>query len=189
MPFEHSDKPRVTPIYEPEPEVAELLGKTLGEVSDVPLAIFRTMAHHPRLLKRFNLLGGFFLGRGELPARERELAILRTAWRSQAVYEWAQHVLIGRRAGITDEEISRIAQTEIAAEWTAPDRTLLKAADELLDQADISDATWSELGEHWNEAERIELVMLIGFYRMVAGFLNATGVQREDHLPGWPTGA
>jgi 4-carboxymuconolactone decarboxylase len=187
MPFEHSDNPRVTPIYEPEPEVAELLDKTRGEVSDVPLAIFRTMAHHPRLLKRFNLLGGFFLGRGELPARERELAILRTAWRSQAVYEWAQHVVIGRRAGITDEEITRIAQTEIAAEWSDDDRTLMKATDELLDGVDISDAVWAALGERWNETERIELVMLIGFYRMVAGFLNATGVQPEEHLPGWPT--
>jgi alkylhydroperoxidase family enzyme len=187
MPFDHSSDPRVPPINDPEPEVAELLEKTLGDLSDVPLAIFRTMAHHPRLLKRFNLLGGFFLGRGELPARERELAILRTAWRSRAIYEWAQHVLIGRRAGLTDDEISRVARDEITDEWATGDQVLLRAADELLDQVDISDDTWAALGERWSEAERIELVALIGFYRMVAGFLNTTGVQREEHLPGWPS--
>jgi 4-carboxymuconolactone decarboxylase len=189
MPYSHSGDPRVAPVENPEPEVADQLAKTLGDDRGVPLAIFRTMARHPRLMKRFNVLGGFFLTRGELPARERELVVLHTAWRSGCVYEWAQHVLIGGRSGLTGDEIERVARPELDGEWSAADALLRTAADEVLDHADLSDATWAALAERWTEAQCIELVLLVGFYRMTAGFLNATGVQPDDDLPGWPAGA
>ena len=186
MPYAHDADPRVAPVQDPEPEVADMLAKTMGDERGVPLAIFRTMARHPRLMKRFNVLGGFFLTRGELPARERELVVLHTAWRSGCLYEWAQHVLIGGRSGLTDDEIARVADPERPGGWSAQDEVLLRAADEVLAEADLSDATWSELGARWSDEQRIELVMLVGFYRMTAGFLNATGVMKDDDLPGWP---
>lgn len=189
MTFRHADDPRVTPVVDPEPDVADQLAKTLGDDRGVPLAIFRTMARHPRLMKRFNVLGGFFLTRGELPARERELVVLHTAWRSGCVYEWAQHVLIGGRSGLTPDEIERVARPDRAGEWSSADAALLRAADEVLEHADLSDTTWDGLGERFDHAQRVELVMLVGFYRMTAGFLNATGVQPDDGLPGWPAGA
>ncbi|MBN9111768.1 MAG: carboxymuconolactone decarboxylase family protein [Pseudonocardia sp.] len=187
MPFAHAADPRVTPVADPDPEVAEMLAKTMGDDRGVPLAIFRTMARHPRLMKRFNVLGGFFLTRGELPARERELVVLRTAWRCGCVYEWAQHVLIGGRSGLTDEEIARVAGD--SEEWSPRDRTLLRAADEVLDTVDVSDATWADLGDDWTDVQRVELVVLVGFYRMAAGFLNATGVVKDADLPDWPAGS
>lgn len=189
MTFRHADDPRVTPVVDPEPDVADQLAKTLGDDRGVPLAIFRTMARHPRLMKRFNVLGGFFLTRGELPARERELVVLHTAWRSGCVYEWAQHVLIGGRSGLTPDEIERVARPDRAGEWSSADAALLRAADEVLEHADLSDTTWDGLGERFDDVQRVELVMLVGFYRMTAGFLNATGVQPDDGLPGWPAGA
>src|SRR5262249_38132885 len=91
-------EPRIAPLTDPTPEVKELLDKTKIREGPV-LNIFATMAHHPRLLKRLNVLGGLFLGRGLLPARERELVILRTAWRTGCVYEFGQHTLLGRREG------------------------------------------------------------------------------------------
>ncbi|MCE3550990.1 carboxymuconolactone decarboxylase family protein [Pseudonocardia sp. RS11V-5] len=187
MPFPHAADPRVAPVEDPAPDVADMLAKTLGDDRGVPLVIFRTMARHPRMMKRFNVLGGFFLTRGELPARERELVVLRVAWRSGCEYEWAQHVLIGRRAGLTDAEIARVA--EPGAPWSAADAALLRAADEVLDHTDLSDATWAELAGRFTETQLVELVVLVGFYRMAAGFLNATGVQKEADLPGWPAGA
>jgi len=189
MPYAHDADPRVAPVEDPGPEVAELLAKTMGDERGVPLAIFRTMARHPRLMKRFNVLGGFFLTRGELPARERELVVLHTARRSGCLYEWAQHVIIGGRSGLTDDEIARVADPSRAGEWAAPDVALLRAADEVLAEADLTDATWTELGGRWSDEQRIELVMLVGFYRMTAGFLNATGVVKDDDLPGWPVPA
>ncbi|GAA4910987.1 alkylhydroperoxidase family enzyme [Actinomycetospora succinea] len=186
MPYPHADDPRVRPVEDPEPEVAEMLAKTMGDGRGQPLAIFRTMARHPRLMKRFNVLGGFFLTRGELPARERELVVLHTARRSGCLYEWAQHVIIGGRSGLTDDEIARVATPDRRGEWSPQDEVLLRAADEVLAEADLTDTTWAELGARWTDEQRIELVMLVGFYRMTAGFLNATGVEKDDDLPGWP---
>lgn len=184
MPFAHESAPRVTPVENAGPEVAELLAKTMSGDDGRPLAIFRTMARHPRMMKRFNVLGGFFLGRGELPARDRELVILYTAWRSGCEYEWAQHVLIGRKAGLTEDEIGRVVRP--GAEWPEREALLFRATDEILERADLSDATWAGLAAHFDEKQLVELVTLVGFYRMTAGFLNATGVQKEAELPGWP---
>ncbi|GAA4543460.1 carboxymuconolactone decarboxylase family protein [Pseudonocardia xishanensis] len=183
MPLPHSSDPRVAPVEDPEPEVADLLAKTMSDDDGVPLSIFRTMARHPRMMKRFNVLGGFFLTRGDLPARERELCILRTAYRSGSEYEWAQHVLIGRDAGLTDDEIERVA---LGGDWPEADAALLRLTDEVLDHTDVSDTTWWELAEHYTDAQLCELVLLVGFYRMTAGFLNAAGVVKEDSLPSWP---
>lgn len=186
MPFPHMSAPRIAPVDEPEPDVAELLSKTMSDDNGVPLAIFRTMARHPRMMKRFNVLGGFFLTRGQLPARERELCILRTAWRTGCEYEWAQHVLIGRHAGLTDEEIERVVNGAESGCWSEPDAVLLRMTDEVMDHVDVSDETWDELAANFSDAQLIELVTLVGFYRMTAGFLNATGVRKETELPGWP---
>lgn len=188
MVFSHATTPRVQPVDDPSPEVAQQLSQTLGDDTGTPLTIFRTLAQHPRLLKRFNVLGGFFLTRGTLPARDREIAVLRTAWRCACAYEWGQHVLIGRDAGLSDTDIAAIAGPDRGQHL--PDAgALLRAVDELLDHDDLSDASWQALTEHRPTDQVLELVVLVGFYRMTAGFLNTTGVQPEPHLPGWPTAA
>lgn len=166
------DEPRIAPID--------------GEVEGVPnLNIFRTMVRHPKLADRFNRFGGYFLYKSTLPAREREVVILRTGWRSEAVYEFGQHTVIGRNAGMTDEEIARLA-TEGTDGWAEGDRDLIDLVDELCATNDVSDGTWARLTARWDEADMIELVLLAGFYRLVSGFLNALRVQLEPGTPGWP---
>lgn len=182
-PLPHTE--RLAPLTDWGDEVGQTLSQTLDDPSGEPLAIFRTLARHPRLLKRFNVLGGMFLAKGELPARERELVILRTAWRTNAEYEWAQHAVIGARVGLTDDEIANIGAIDAPA-WSEDDRQLMTFTDELLAICDVGEARWSAQRARWSDAQLIELVMLIGFYRMVAGFLNTMGVQREPGLAGWP---
>jgi alkylhydroperoxidase family enzyme len=182
---QQGSRPRIPPVEEPDEATSKTLAQTLVSTSDRPLAIFRTLAHHPRLLKRFNVLGGLFMAHGELPARERELVVLRVAWRSHAEYEWSQHVIIARQAGIDDVTIAAVAD-EGSALWTRAERDLFGFVDELLDTADVGDAMWDAQRERWTDAQLIELVMLVGFYRMAAGFLNVLGVQPEARLPGWP---
>jgi 4-carboxymuconolactone decarboxylase len=179
-------EPRVPPLTDPEPEVAEILDKT-KIAPGPPLNIFATLAHHPRLLKRFNVLGGLFLGRGLLPARERELVILRTGWRTRCEYEFGQHVTIGRRAGLSDDEIRCLTEPGLAG-WPPADAALIRLADEIHESRDVSDDLWRALSERWSHAELLERVTLAGFYGMVAGFLNAARVQLEPGTPGWPSG-
>jgi 4-carboxymuconolactone decarboxylase len=182
------DGPRIPPVRNPDPEVAATLAKTLADPHGYPLNIFATLAHHPRLLKRFNVLAGLFLAHGELAPREREMAVLRTAWKTGSEYEWGQHTAIGARAGVTESEMLAMTQPVDPDVWSERDACLLRFTDELLDRVDVSEETWSAAQRHWSEAELIELTMLVGFYRMVAGFLTTVRVQREADIPGWPSG-
>lgn len=182
------DSARIEPAFAPYGDAAESLAKT-GFTSENGslLNIFTTLAHHPRLLRRFNALGGLYVTHGLLPARLRELVILRTAWRTSCEYEWGQHVIIGRNVGLSDEEIVRVTHSTDSTDlWSPADSLVLNIADELLDSVDVNEGTWGVAISMWSDAELLELVTLVGFYRMTAGLLNAVRVQREDALPGWP---
>jgi alkylhydroperoxidase family enzyme len=119
-----------------------------------------------------------------LPAREREIVILRTGWRTRCEYEFGQHVLIGRRAGLSDDEIGRVTVDD--AGWPPGDALLIRLADEIHDTRDVSDELWEGLSARWDDAALLELVALAGFYGMVAGLLNAARVRRDPGVPGWP---
>ena len=153
-----------------------------------PLNIFRTLAHHPLLLKRYIALGGVFLRFGLLPARERELVILRTAWRTGSVYEFGQHTRLGQTAGVTPAEVIRLARPGVDG-WSAGDAALLAMVEDLHRSDRVSDPTWEALAARWSDAELVELLALAGFYRMTAGFLNSAGVEPEEGVPGWPEGS
>src|ERR1700755_3383800 len=120
-------EPRISPLPPDawDDETRALLGNS------PPLNIFATLAHHPKLMKRWMVFGNHVLAKSTLPARDRELLILRTGWNCRAPYEWGQHVAIARTLGVTDDEISRIAAGPDAAGWDPFDACLLRAADEL----------------------------------------------------------
>jgi 4-carboxymuconolactone decarboxylase len=176
------EKPRVTPLSDDQidPETRERLGK--GPI----LNIFRTLAHHPGLMKRWLVFGTHVLGKSTLSARERELVILRIGWLCRAGYEWGQHVEIGKASGLSEEEIARIPKGEGAAGWSASDRALLRATDELHSDAFISDATWAELARALDTQQLMDLVFTVGQYNMVSMALNSFGVQPEPGLAALP---
>lgn len=172
--------PRISPIADPEPEVEELLRKTVVR-NGRPLNIFATLAHHPLLLKRYNALGGAFLRFGEVPARDRELIILRVAWRSNSRYEFAQHAVMGRNAGILEDELERVTEESLDA-WSNDDRKLLSMVDEACRQGWMGESTWATLATAWSQKQLLELLALVGFYRMTALVLNSVAVEIEPEL-------
>ena len=150
------------------------------------LNIFGTLARNPALYKAFLSLGGHLLTAGELPAREREIVILRTGCRSESEYEFAQHRAIGREAGLTDTEIEWLAGD---GAWSQDDAALVAMVDELVDDNMVSEETWQRLTRRWSETQLLELLVLCGFYRLVSGLLNSIGVAIEPGTPGWPATA
>ena len=178
-------EPRIEPIIEFDAELAEILGTALTR-GGKPLNIFGTLGHHPKLLKRFNLLGGFLLNKGLIPPRERELVILRVGANARAEYEFGQHTVIGLDCGITQDEIDALVRSPETHGWSHSDRALIALADDLHADDCVSDSTWAELADEWSEAQLAELLVVAGFYRLVSGFLNSTGVQLDDGVPGFP---
>jgi alkylhydroperoxidase family enzyme len=169
----------VRPILEAEPNT--LTGR-LGDNN-----IFATLARHPGLFKAWLPFGGFLLGGGVLPARERELLILRTGFNCGSPYEWGQHVRISEEGlGMPREEVLRVAEGPDAEGWSEADAALLRAADELHADAKIGDATWAALARTYDERGLIEIAMLVGHYHLVAFALNSLGVELDEGLEGLP---
>jgi alkylhydroperoxidase family enzyme len=102
------------------------------------------------------------------------------------VYEFGQHTVIGRDAGLTDAEIASLATTRATGPWSRDDQALIALADEICADDCVGEATFDALRRRWKDAEIVELVALAGFYRMVSGLLNTLGVEPEPGLPGWP---
>ena len=176
--------PRITPLptAERSPSAQALLDGITVAGSEAN--VFTTLIRAEGLSRRWLPFGGRLLN-GKLPARERELLILRTGWNCASEYEWAQHVVIGRDAGLTDDEILRVRRGP-GDGWSRLDSTLLQAADELHQDWCIADPTWAVLADVYTTEQLIELPMLVGHYQMIAMTLNSLGVQLDPGLRGFP---
>lgn len=173
-------QPRIPPLPQSEwnSDVQEMMAtlKRDGQVFN----IFSTLARHPALLRRWLVFGNHVLGKSTLPARERELAILRTGWLCRADYEWGHHVAIGREAGLSSDEIKRVTRGASDPGWPPWEAALLQAVDELLADSLISDATWKSLTQRYDEQQLMDLIFAVGQYKLVCMALNSLGVQLEE---------
>lgn len=177
-----TDRPRIAPL--PPDERDERTRATLAEMGldGSDMALFTTLARHPRLLRRWGALGGLLLFRGTLPGRDREVLILRTAVNTGADYEWGHHVELARGEGIGDDTILALASGDLAALDPA-DALLAEAADELHHDSVLSDATWARLVDRFDDQQLIELCMVVGQYHLVAFTIRSLGIQREAGYP------
>ena len=127
-----------------------------------------------------------FVGNYNIPLRDKELIILRTAWLSRGDYIWGRHNLVGQGAGLTPEQIGRITVGPGASEWDDFDRALLTAADELHTSRFISRSTWDALDERYTEEQLREVVLIIGNYTQLAMFQNTLGALLPPDVEGLP---
>lgn len=149
------------------------------------LNITKTLVRHPKLLKRWNVFAGHVLVKSSLPPRERELAILRVGWLCRAEYEWAQHVVIGRRCGLGDDEIERIKAGPATPGWSPHEAAVLRATDELHRDAFVRNETWEALAAVWSEEQLLDFLFAVGQYHLVSMALNSLGVQLDPGLEGF----
>lgn len=177
------------PVRLREPRIAPLPEANWGEVErsillpeggrQLRLNIFTTLVRHPGLIAAWGPFGRYALEQSELPAKEREILILRIGWLCQSGYEWGQHVRIGLLTGLTTEEVHRIAEGPEAEGWSDFERTLLRAADELHYEAVLSDESWDGLREQYTLEQTLDAILTVGEYKLVCMALNSLGVQLD----------
>jgi alkylhydroperoxidase family enzyme len=114
--------------------------------------------------------------------RQRELLVLRVAAVRQADYEWAQHVVLARDAGLDDDEIARIADGPDAPGWAPLDAAMLRAVDELVADATITDPTWDTLAGELDEQQLMDLIFTVGAYDVLAMAFRSFGVELDADL-------
>ncbi len=170
--------PRIAPLQNAELDAEQQ--EIVAPMGDRVLNIFRTMIQAPKAAKGFLAWGNYVLSKkNDLPAREREIVILRIGFLCKAGYEWTQHVPIGQRAGLTDDEVARIKLGADAPGWSAADQALLRASDELHHDQFITSDTWAALKAHFTDKQCMDVVFTAGQYTQVSMILNTFGVQLD----------
>ena len=146
-----------------------------------------TLLHVPELVETIEPLLKFLSQESSLEPRHRALLLLRTAWVTQNQYFWAQFASVAREAGLTDDELRRIASGPTADGWSGFEATLLGLADELYRNSSVTDATWTTLGIRYNLLQMVEAVMYVNQFTLLSMMFNAMGVQPDvwstDRLP------
>jgi alkylhydroperoxidase family enzyme len=149
------------------------------------LNILGTLAQHPELTRAYHTFNGHVLFGSTLEPRERELLVLRVGALRQAEYEWVQHKVMGADAGLTPDEIDRVTEGPDAEGWSPLDGALVRAVDELVRDARISDATWAVLAEAFDTRQLMDLIFTVGAYDLLAMMLRSLGVELDADLEPW----
>lgn len=152
---------------------AAIAGRVTGTE---PPAVFLTLGRNRRLFWGWLHFAGTMMPGGRLARRHTELVILRVASLTGNAYELTQHLRLGRRAGLTEAELSGVQDTSTLQGWRGRERTLLAATDEIHRDRDLSDETWAAVRAELDEPTAIELVMLVGHYEMLATTLTTLRV-------------
>jgi 4-carboxymuconolactone decarboxylase len=189
----HPSYPKVTPVplAEMGERTRELISRAGLDSDGEPLAVFGTIARHPKLFGAWLPFASRLMAGGSLDRRQTELVILRVASNMSNDYEWGQHVELSAPFGVDQDTLTRILAGPTAAGWSPLDALLLLATDELHTTRRISDGTWDQLSAYLSEAQLIELCFLVGQYEMLAMFLQTVGVELESGkqpLPSRPEG-
>jgi alkylhydroperoxidase family enzyme len=163
------------------PEDREIVEK--NAMSGRVLNIFKVLAHHPGLLKRWTPFAGYILQKQTLAFRERELLILRIGWLNQSEYEFAQHSIIAKKGGLGDADIENVKQGPKAAGWSDKEAALLQVADDLFEHSVVSDTTWTALAKSYSTEQLMDAVYTVGQYNLVSWALNSFGVPIDDFVP------
>lgn len=171
-------------IDEPSWELVRTIRASTGAGPiEVMPEYMRTMVKHPPIF-RCQMEMGTAIFQGAIPPRERELAVLRCGWLCRAPFEWGEHVDIGKRYGLSNEEIERVTRGSSAPGWSEHEAAILRGVEELIADQVLADETWETLARTWNEQQLIEFPMMVGQYVATAFVQNSLRIRLADDNPG-----
>lgn len=158
------------PIQEGRPKAMNTLG---------------TYAHHPALARAWFTFNGHLMMATTLTLRQREILVLRVATLRKCSYEWAQHVVVARDVGLTDDEIARVTLGPDAPFWDPFEAALIRAVDELIADGAISDETWDVLAAELDTQQLMDLIFTVGAYEALSMLMRSFGLELDDDLQGF----
>ncbi len=158
------------------------LQPVIDDMGGQPINIHRLLANHPPLLQAWWQFRMYSVRGGDLDQRDCELVILRVAVHTKTWYEWAAHVDRGLAAGLTLDEINRVAENPANADWSARDRLLLQGVDQLLCNYRIDAPLRNELATFFSEQQILDIISLQGLYVSLAGMISTWGVEIEPSI-------
>ena len=176
-------EPRLAPLREEDLTREHLIA--MGTDPDNPdgrprMNLFRTMMHNTDLMNRWRVFGDYVNADDTISSRDKELLIMRLAWLYYSEYEWGAHYDAAIDAGLTADQIEQVKVGPESEIWDDFDRAWLRAADEFVDSAFISDANWAVLTERYTQSELMMLFATVAHYHPVAMMTNSLGIARDE---------
>ena len=178
---------RITPASPPyEPTIATELERIMPPGLE-PLVLFRTLAKSPRVFGK--IFAGGFLDKSPFSLRQREILIDRTTARLGCEYEWGVHAaLFGKRVGFGEAELAATVHGPAdAACWAADEQALIALVDDLVDHRTIRDTTWQAVQKHFDEAQLLEAIAIVGFYHTISFLCRGLKLPLESYGTRFPS--
>ena len=179
------DRPvRIAPLMPAEwtPEVREFLEATIGAEKAATLNMPRTFARHPLLSRAILDFGRNVQESAEIPARLREIVIMRVVWLYRSDFLWGQHNRVMRRLGMGEEHIQAIKAGSDDPLWSADERSVLRAVEELTRTRELADGAWKALSDRFSSRQILDILTILGQYSMLGLVFNAIGLQLEPQF-------
>ena len=173
--------PRV-PLADFEPQ----LKKRLEELWGTPPNLYKALGNHPQLVAAWTEFSKTLRYDTRTPRALREIVILRGAQLMRSEYEWAQHLVMARKAGVREAQIRTLSDWRTSSEFDAREKAAL-ALGEAVTQGRVSDEVRSLAMKEFDPHDYVEIALVAAFYAMVGRMLDALGVELEpemrDHEP------
>lgn len=152
------------------------------------LSVFQVLLHNPGVAAALNGLLHALLWKGTLDARLRELVIMRVGWATGSVYEWTQHWRVALQLGVDEADVLAVRDWRASDRFGPVEQAVLAATDDTVETGTISDAAWAACRDAFDgdEALLVELVAVIGNWRLFSALLRSLAVPLEDGVAPWP---
>ena len=178
---------RIAPASPPyEPAIAAELKRIMPPGVE-PLLLFRALARSPRVFGK--IFAGGFLDKSPFSQRQREILIDRTTARLGCEYEWGVHVaLFGERVGFGEAERAAIVHAAFDAPcWSADEQALIALVDDLVDHRTVRPDAWQAVSEHFDAAQLLEAVAIVGFYHTISFLCRSLELPPESYGARFPS--
>jgi alkylhydroperoxidase family enzyme len=183
----HADPPPRMPPVRPEDfteETRAFFGRWTGGIfsNADKNPVLLTFAHHPKLAEVFSQFNIHLLSTSTLPVKQRQIAIMRTAWICKANYMWSSHLNTSVVCGLSPDMFRPIQVGADDPYFTEFERTVIRATEEIVRDRKISDTNWQALMAEWNNQQMLDFLFTVGAYVAIAGVMRSTGAQRTPDL-------
>ncbi len=163
----------------PYPEMESLSPEVRAAVESFPMNVFRMAANAPASLKGLMELAQSVLFYNEFDPRKREIAVLRVAHVTHAIYEWTHHIAVAKHYHVRDKEIEIICTEDPVKSLDNEDNLLCRVADEISRDVKLSDEALTQILERYGTRGATELILCVSYFNFLSRFLESTRVELE----------
>lgn len=133
----------------------------------------RVLLNHPDSLPGVMPFWNYIEAQTTLPAHDRAVLLVRTAWLARSSYLWSKYAT-AYAAEFSPTDFRRLSSANPVPDGSF-DLLLIRAADGLHRQSFIDDATWMAMDARYSTEQLMDAVFTVAQTTMVAGLVNSVG--------------